>query len=179
MNRKQWFVAGLPAAAAILVLSGCTTAQNNVATNPVEEAVVMETPASSVNQSGTEVAQTPDMHTTKDVVDWVGTYKGTLPCASCEGIDTEITLNKDGTYIEKTMYITTKPGGGEVDTETGTFVWDAAGTTVTLTETDDDGEVDEDDRKAYVVTEGQLHVLDAAGQVITGELAENFILKKQ
>ncbi len=46
----------------------------------------------------------------------------------------------------------------------------------------DDGDVDSDNddgKRAYLVTEGQMQALDAAGQVITGPLAENYILKKQ
>ncbi|MFU8831928.1 MAG: copper resistance protein NlpE N-terminal domain-containing protein, partial [Wenzhouxiangella sp.] len=29
-------------------------------------------------------------------LDWVGTYSGVVPCASCPGIETSITLNDDG-----------------------------------------------------------------------------------
>ncbi len=176
MKKKQWLMVVPVTLVAVMVLGGCV-AKKNTATDPVNTPVVNDTETAEEM----DTVQVQEMHTTKDTVDWAGTYKGVLPCASCEGIDTEITLNADGTYSEKTTYITTKPGGGEVDTETGTFVWDATGTTVILTE-HDDGDVDSDNddgKRAYLVTEGQMQALDAAGQVITGPLAENYILKKQ
>ncbi len=45
-----------------------------------------------------------DMHTSEISLDWAGTYSGVLPCASCEGIETELTLNQDGTYKLYTNY---------------------------------------------------------------------------
>ncbi len=32
-------------------------------------------------------------------VDWPGTYQGILPCADCEGIKTQLLINKDLNYI--------------------------------------------------------------------------------
>ncbi|PWC14961.1 copper homeostasis/adhesion lipoprotein NlpE [Brenneria roseae subsp. americana] len=37
-------------------------------------------------------------------------YRGTLPCADCEGIDTSLFLEKDGTFILREHYQTTREG---------------------------------------------------------------------
>lgn len=179
MHKKQLLGVGVPAIAAVLVLGGCT-AKNNVTTTPTTSVTPpTEVVDDQMMDDVTATAQVPATQAAKDAVEWAGTYKGTLPCASCEGIDTEITLKEDGTYVEKTTYITTKPGGGEADTDTGTIAWDATGTKVTLTESDDDGDVDDDDQSMYLVAEGQLRALDMSGNVIDGPLAEKYILKKQ
>jgi len=36
---------------------------------------------------------------------YAGTYSGILPCASCEGIDTELTLSPDGTFSLIEFYL--------------------------------------------------------------------------
>ena len=38
-------------------------------------------------------------------LDWEGTYRGILPCADCEGIETKITLSANGTYEYKASYL--------------------------------------------------------------------------
>ncbi len=42
---------------------------------------------------------TADMHTSENSLDWHGTYYGVTPCASCPGIETELTLTPDLNYI--------------------------------------------------------------------------------
>ncbi|MBJ7221878.1 MULTISPECIES: envelope stress response activation lipoprotein NlpE [unclassified Brenneria] len=37
-------------------------------------------------------------------------YRGTLPCADCEGIDTSLFLEKDGTFVLRQHYQTTREG---------------------------------------------------------------------
>lgn len=48
---------------------------------------------SSKKVQSLEVKATSDNSMTS--VDWVGSYQGILPCADCEGIKTQIVLNKD------------------------------------------------------------------------------------
>ena len=38
-------------------------------------------------------------------LDWSGTYSGIMPCASCEGIETELHLGEDLTYTLITKYL--------------------------------------------------------------------------
>lgn len=47
---------------------------------------------------------------------YLGTYKGIVPCASCMGIETELSLKKEGTFILKQTYL---GRGTETYKETG------------------------------------------------------------
>src|SRR6187431_1282003 len=71
------------------------------------------------------ISQAQDSHNSMNSVDWVGTYRGVLPCASCEGIETELTLNKNKTYD----LITRRIGKGDLGVKaiSGSFSWDKAG----------------------------------------------------
>ncbi|HHX58177.1 MAG TPA: copper resistance protein NlpE [Candidatus Moranbacteria bacterium] len=183
MKSKKWWLVSLPAVAIPLVLSGCNKKEEMaLVEEDVLPSIAEEIELDPIGDDGVEeieVTADLDGNAARDVIDWAGVYKGTLPCASCEGIETEITLNEDGTYTQKESYITTKPGGGEVDIEKGTFAWDITGTKITLVEDDDKNETDNDDQKIYLVTEGQIQALDYEGKIITGELANDYILKKQ
>jgi uncharacterized lipoprotein NlpE involved in copper resistance len=102
-------------------------------------------------------------------LDWAGSYKGITPCADCEGIETELILNSDLTYVIRTKYL--GKGDGKPIVESGKFVWDKLGRTIAL-----------QDRKGspsqYLVGENRLIQLDMDGKVITGALAEKYILLK-
>ena len=99
-------------------------------------------------------------------IDWAGTYRGTTPCADCEGIETVVTLNDDRTYSVKRRYL-----GKETDfrTSQGTFAWNDEGSKITLR--DDGGTV-------FLVGENRLFQLDKSGQRITGNLADRYVLTK-
>jgi uncharacterized lipoprotein NlpE involved in copper resistance len=105
-----------------------------------------------------------------NALDWPGTYMGTVPCADCEGIETTLTIGKDLTYTITTKYLGKK--NPDVFKESGTFQWNEAGNTILLNE-----------RKSapatYKVGENMLIQLDMEGNVITGELAAMYQLKKQ
>ena len=110
-----------------------------------------------------------DMHNSQNSLDWQGTYKGVTPCADCEGIETEVVLNKDMTFIIKTKYL----GKGDSKTfeEKGTFVWDKTGGIISLKEL-------KDKPNQYKVGENRLMQLDMEGKVIIGETARMYVLKK-
>ena len=61
-----------------------------------------------------------DTHNSQNSLDWQGTYKGITPCADCDGIETELVLNKDLTYVIKTKYL--GKGDGKTLEESGNFV---------------------------------------------------------
>ncbi|UYZ62703.1 copper resistance protein NlpE N-terminal domain-containing protein [Hymenobacter weizhouensis] len=109
-------------------------------------------------------------HNSRNSLDWAGTYSGTLPCADCPGIRTELTLNQDLTYRLRTLYL--GKGTGKPIEATGVFRWDDAGRTVRLPGLDDQP-------AHYLVGENQLIQLDKNGQRITGSLAEKYVLRKQ
>ena len=116
-------------------------------------------------------AQTNDLKSTADnsmtSVDWAGTYQGVLPCADCEGIKTQLALNKDLSYLLETRYI----GKDEKVFHTkGTFKWDESGSKITL---------DNENKQIYQVGENKLFHLDKNGNRITGNLENNYIMEKE
>lgn len=104
-------------------------------------------------------------------LDWAGTYFNTLPCASCEGIETWLTLKMDGTFELKTNYLGLNDAREEIFT--GNFKWDETGSNVQL-----EGLIGDAPGK-YKVGENQIWHLDQDGNRIEGELADAYILKKQ
>ena len=102
-------------------------------------------------------------------LDWNGTYKGTVPCASCEGIETTLTLNTDLTYKLSTHYFGRNDALEEDDM--GNFTWDKTGSIITL-------EKVSNGPKQYKVGENRIWQLDRKGNVITGDLADHYILTK-
>lgn len=103
-------------------------------------------------------------------VDWAGVYQGTLPCADCEGILTTLTLNPDLTFKRATTY------QGKTMTpriETGKFTWDKGGSTISLQN------ADKANPHRYLVGENHLKQLDMEGKVITGDLADFYVLHKE
>ena len=104
-------------------------------------------------------------------LDWNGTYYNTLPCASCEGIETWVTLNSDGTFKLKTNYLGLNDAREEIFT--GKFTWDETGSMVQL-----EGLIGDAPGK-YKVGENRIWHLDRDGNRIEGDLAERYILTKQ
>ncbi|MDX1936347.1 MAG: copper resistance protein NlpE N-terminal domain-containing protein [Flavihumibacter sp.] len=102
-------------------------------------------------------------------LDWAGDYKGVVPCADCEGIETSIRLNADKTYVLATRYIGKKQTAIE---EKGNFSWNDAGTVITLAGI-------KDKPTQYQVGENKITQLDIGGNKITGNLADKYVLQKQ
>ena len=111
---------------------------------------------------------TPDMHSSRISLDWEGTYRGTLPCADCEGIETSVTLFEDGSYARQTSYL---GKGAEPVTDEGRFVWDDSGERITL-------EPKHGGSQMYEVGENVLIHLDREGRRIDGDLSERYRLVK-
>jgi len=109
------------------------------------------------------------LHSAQNSLDWAGSYMGVVPCADCPGIETRITLNKDGTYTMIRRYIDKDANAFETK---GTFQWNEAGNAVILTDLRDKIITN------YAVGENKLTQLDADGKVLSGNLANNYILAK-
>lgn len=95
---------------------------------------------------------------------WSGTYEGVLPCADCEGIKTEITLNKDSSFLKKMIYL---GKDSTVFEQKGIIKWGTDGKIVTL-----------DDSIRYSIGTNNLSQLSADGSKVLGALSEKYILKK-
>ena len=118
--------------------------------------------------TGTADQPSTDSHVSRNALDWNGVYSGTLPCADCEGIQTVLTLEKDGSYSKETSYV---GKSGEVFQQKGKFKWNDPGNRITLE--------DSSQTVTYLVEENRLTQLDKSGNKITGDLAERYILRKE
>ena len=131
--------------ATALVTSGCTA----------------PAPKADAPQSRSDPA-----HDARNSLDWAGTYRGTLPCADCPGIETIVTLANDGTYRTRSRYLERSV---PVSSEQGRFSWNEGGNTITL-----DGR----QPARYFVGENRLIRLAQDGSRITGNLAEHYVMTK-
>ncbi|MDR1089797.1 MAG: copper resistance protein NlpE [Prevotella sp.] len=113
-----------------------------------------------------EAVQAGDEHNAKNSLDYRGTYTAEMPTAGGAGMMVSITL-EDSTYVKKTEYI----GEKGILEDKGKYTWNAEGNTVIL-----DGIKDAPNQ--YLVGENTLTQLDMEGKKITGELADQYILKK-
>jgi uncharacterized lipoprotein NlpE involved in copper resistance len=106
-------------------------------------------------------------HNSRNSLDWTGTYTGLIPSASGMGIEVRLTLNGNGTYALNYHYV----GRADPDfSSTGNFTWNNAGSVITLDSIT--GPLN------YQVGENMLRQLDMDGKVITGNLADMYILRK-
>lgn len=112
--------------------------------------------------------EVPDMHNSRNALDWAGVYQGVLPCADCPGIETRVSLQQDGGFERTTRYL---GRDDRVFVERGRFEWDAEGRRV-LTRADDGA------TQWYQVGEGRLFHLDREGQRIGGDLAGRYVMDK-
>jgi len=107
-------------------------------------------------------------HNSRNSLDWPGTYAGSIPSASGMGIEVRLTLNRDGAYILRYHYVERENPDFSM---TGNFTWDRAGSVITLDSNTGPN--------FYQVGENMLRQLDLEGKVITGNLAEMYILRKE
>lgn len=121
----------------------------------------------NAKQKNAETTGAPDMHTSEMALDYHGVYEGTLPCADCEGIKTQLTINDDNTFVLKSEYLGKE--GGKFEGK-GTYSIEDGEILVTQ---DQDG-----DQLYYKLQEGSLAQLDADKRLIEGELASYYILAK-
>lgn len=130
------------------------------------------TPAAKESKNtdeATEEVHKDSHHNSMNSLDWNGTYKGILPCADCEGIETILTLNTDRTYILITNYLGRNDALEEE--KKGSFSWNEAGSIITLTNITSGP-------NQYKVGENRIWHLDMNGELITGDLADHYVLIK-
>ena len=118
------------------------------------------------SETDTVAIEVPDMHNAEISLDYEGTYKGVLPAADCPGIETTLTLNPDKTFTLHSVYI---DRNSSLD-EKGTYTVKED----LLTLQEKGGEL-----SYYHVGENCLRKLDMDKKEMTGELAEDYILKKE
>lgn len=97
---------------------------------------------------------------------YCGTYQGILPAASNPGIRTTLTLEPNGNFYEEQVYIDVKDA---IFYNQGTYT--VNNNVITLRPVN--GEV-----SYYQIEKGQLRRLNMSGHIITGALANNYVLKR-
>lgn len=110
----------------------------------------------------------PDMHNARIALDYAGLYKGIIPCADCEGIETTLRLTFEGKFLYQIVY---KGKSEKVYEKSGTYTWNDAGNTIIL-----DGV--ENTPNQYFVGENMIIQLDMEGNRIASALADKYILEK-
>lgn len=107
---------------------------------------------------------TPTTH----VTGWQGEYIGTLPCADCDGIKTELFLFKNRTFKMKSTYLGKSDQPfiveGKLTLKNDEF------TVITLHH--------HNEKSMYQVRGNEILALDQEGHEIEGELASHYILQK-
>lgn len=93
-----------------------------------------------------------DGHTSENSLDWVGNYKGTIPCVSCDGIEATLNLKADGTYTASSMF--TERDKKPVDIK-GKFTWIESGSKIELDQAGD--------HRKFQVVENAIIPLDRDG----------------
>jgi len=129
--------------------------------------------ADKVEPENADLQQVVDMataHNSQNSVDYAGTYKGITPCADCEDIEVELTINADDTYTISRKYL--GKGDGQPIQETGKYAWTSDGSTIEL-------QGITDAPSAFKIGEGIIWQLDKQGKRIEGKLADKYILTKQ
>lgn len=148
----------------MVLASACeNTSVSGSTTVEVTDTVTEDMSIDTVDNAGMPVGATA-----KNSLDVIGKYKGVLPCADCEGIETTIELKADSTYSRVMKYL------GKQDnlfTATGTWTW-ASEFVINL------GSIKEGPNR-YFVAEGKLLQLDMSGKKVSGALADKYELKKQ
>lgn len=148
-----------------LIFLSCNTETKTADTN-----IGQSIPDSTAKKDSTVPALPSIGDNSANSLDWPGTYKGTLPCADCEGIETTITIGIDSVYTLTTKYLG-KKNSAEV-AKTGTFTWNKEGGAIRL-----DGITNAPNQ--YQVAENMLVQLDMQGKKITGDIAALYQLIKQ
>lgn len=118
-----------------------------------------------------EIQAIPVAHTSKNSLDWEGTYSGVLPCTDCDGIDTRLILRKDQTYQLVLRYLGIPEKESRDFISEGEFAWEDNGNTILL-------EGEKADFQKFKVGELFLMPLDENGNEIKRVPGNNFKLLK-
>ncbi len=156
----------LTALPVLLLLAACTP-QNDRAPASDASANAASAAASAPAANASEAATASAASAEQPAASWAGRYHGVLPCASCEGIETTLQLNADGSYQLTEIYQQRHPLTEEVS---GRFTWRGEGQILQLDKAGSE--------RLYQVGNGQIWALDMDGKQVEGELAANYILKR-
>lgn len=129
---------------------GCRTTNNNNVLNVNDHLTVSQTTS------------------TVDLGAWFGEYRGILPCADCEGVETRLKLMPQGNYELKLNYLGKGLAGQK---EIGSFLWDSHSHTIILGSNPMDG-------ARFKLEPGKLVQTDMVGNPLQSSSSENYELRK-
>jgi len=117
---------------------------------------------------GVDTTPVIDMHTSRIALDYHGTYRGILPCGTCEGIETTIRLFEDYRFEKRLKYL----GDEEkrIKHSEGNFSWEESGGVIRL----------EGDHgfTRYMVAENFLVHMEDQDDTFSGDLGDHYVLEK-
>lgn len=125
-----------------------------------------QTKVPNQNKADSTIVGVPHANTT---LNYQGTYQGVLPCADCDGLETTISLNENSTFVIQSQYL---GKGNKIFEQHGTFTWNKSGSIVVFDNIDNAP-------NQYAVGKNTLTQLDLEGNLITGNLAKQYILSKK
>ena len=132
----------------------------------LEDAGVIVTPVQDASLPRVPVAAEPEAPAQE--LSWVGHYDGMLPCGDCEGIRTLLSLYENHTYI---LSMKREGSNSLPSIMRGAFSWNADHTVVQLDQNAQN--------RRYQVLGGSARLLNKDGSLITGVLADRYILKQR
>ncbi len=138
-----------------LILASCIKSTEKTENSTTEDSLNIQNSENSINADNENSSQ------------WIGDYKGILPCEDCDGIETLLSINDDKTYFLKMDYI----GKGEPIVDKGIYTLNEDGTIITIY-------FEDENTQQYLIGDSTLTVIDSQGKVPEGELANDYVLKK-
>lgn len=102
--------------------------------------------------SGAEPVPAVDMHTSRNSLDWPGSYSGVLPCVDCAGVVTTLQLAADSTFKMSSRRLAF---GAAPSEQSGQFTWATDGNAISLPTSGG--------ASAFSVGEGRLLQLNSDG----------------
>jgi len=111
--------------------------------------------------AGAVTAMADPAHSSRNSLDWAGTYAGVLPCADCPGVQARLRLNRDESYELSIQYVERDKAPDQVR---GRFTWQANGNAITL---DAQG-----GGRQVLVGEGRVALFDAGATVAWPQAAQ-------
>lgn len=142
-----------------LLWSGCHT--------PGQEESGSET--ETIPMSGNPGAPETDLGPEEEIQEYLGTFSGVLPCSDCEGRKTDVALKNQMSFIKTESCYKNGKAMNPVSC-TGTYRWNPVDQLITL-------ELNQK-QEYYFFQENNLIRLDSLGNLITGTLADRYVLSR-
>lgn len=161
-NMKKVFIISM-LLTAMVACSNNAKQEEEVA--PFKDEAPVESPVQATS-GGTDTLSATS-HNAQNSLDVDGTYKGILPCADCNGIETELTLKKGMTFRLSSKYIGKSETASVIE---GNYTW-KDGSSIKL-------DLGKKAPGLYLVKENALVHLDEEGRIIKGPLSKKYILTK-